>query len=551
MKCDETKPICLRCVRLATLCSFIKVENGSPGINQPAMSRMRALQPRGKVALACPALSGSSTISTFLTPSTRRFDSTLEYQYFDLFCKKTSFEILPAFDSDVLRQMLMQACQNEASVRHAVIALGALHKNAEDAGGMANPTLRARGWRVGSAHQQDALSQYSKAIMYMRKSLVSGQQDIRTTLLTSFTIIVFEACLGNDRAVVEQIQTGLSILRNWKAKYPNPGKHTLSFSSPAPVVVEADLVRAFGRLEVQSLSTLDENLLGALEHVSIHARVQKTGEEEVLASGTESILNMPKEFTSIAKAHRYLEIILKCSIILKRLYSIIRSSSYEGVSSPYLDPTTKIDSDSVTRVLVTYQATLSRGLAQWSSRFEELVHSTPNPEIDSTQVSMLRLHSKMARIALHTALTLDQSVFEKHQAEFEDIIYLSGLLVKESKVGAVGTLGFTSDLGIIIPLWLTGVKCRVRYIRQLAITILHAYARQEGAWNSELAAQMIAWAVELEERYLDEGVIPMWARIQGILWSFGTEPKTAHLVCRQRLCAESEEMVMLRKKISW
>jgi len=132
------------------------------------------------------------TITITQSPSTTTFRNDQEHLYFKLFCSKTSFEILPTFDSGALRQILLQACESEPCIRYAIVALGALDKTSEKAEDFKLLSFENRKEELTQHHQQ-ALEQYSRAIKDMRTAASSGRQDIRTTLLTCLVILCFEA----------------------------------------------------------------------------------------------------------------------------------------------------------------------------------------------------------------------------------------------------------------------------------------------------------------------------------------------------------------------
>jgi hypothetical protein len=106
-----------------------------------------------------------------------------EQRYFEIFCSKTVFDILPRFDSGTLREILLQTCMSEPSIRHAVVALGALDMIAETQGDTGTVSLDNRK-DDPYQHHQNALKQYTTAIKHMKIASASGKQDLRTTLLT-------------------------------------------------------------------------------------------------------------------------------------------------------------------------------------------------------------------------------------------------------------------------------------------------------------------------------------------------------------------------------
>jgi hypothetical protein len=118
-----------------------------------------------------------------IEPSISLFAEEQEQRYFDIFCSKTAFDILPRFDSGTLREILLQTCMSEPSIRHAVVALGALDMTAETQGDTGTISLDNRKGDPYQ-HHQNALKQYTTAIKHMKIASASGKQDLRTTLLT-------------------------------------------------------------------------------------------------------------------------------------------------------------------------------------------------------------------------------------------------------------------------------------------------------------------------------------------------------------------------------
>jgi hypothetical protein len=214
------------------------------------------------------------------------FNDEEEHRYFETFSAKTAFEILPSFDSGTLRHVLLQACMSEPSIRHAVVALGALDKTAE--------RLEVFGTSAESSkdpalHHQNALKQYTIAIKYMRAAASNSQQDLRTKLLTCLVIFCFEAWDGLKELAVQQIQTGLNLIQNWREEHMVGGR-LLEAPSKTPEVIEADLVRAFNRLDVQAISFASESCR-LPEYQEIAARQER-----------DLLDRMPQVFHSIQEA---------------------------------------------------------------------------------------------------------------------------------------------------------------------------------------------------------------------------------------------------------
>ena len=147
----------------------------APSPNPPMIPKRTVLLP--KINMLAPLTAN---------PSKSLFQSEEEQYYFEIFSSKTAFEILPSFDSGILRQILLQACVSEPSIRHGVVALGALDKTAESFEVFSVCASEGRGDPIQHPiqHHQNALKQYTTAIKYMRAAASGSKQDIRTTLLT-------------------------------------------------------------------------------------------------------------------------------------------------------------------------------------------------------------------------------------------------------------------------------------------------------------------------------------------------------------------------------
>jgi hypothetical protein len=98
------------------------------------------------------------------------------------------------------------------------------------------------------------------------------------------------------------------------------------------------------------------------------------------------------------------------------------------------------------------------------------------------------------------------------------------------------------DLGVIVPLYLIGLKCRVSSTRGRAINLLLGYPRTEGIWDSGFAGKFTSWVRDLEEEFLETetGRVPEWARVMGLQPKLDFEGRRAEVFCRQRSAPRGE-----------
>lgn len=143
--------------------------------------------PRTEAAFA-PQAHGSSSLVT--NPSKPLFSYEKDHRYFEIFYTKTAFEILLCYDAGTFRQTLLQACVSDPSLRHVVIALGALDVKMETLQEFKSLSLEDKE-KSSHQHHLNALEEYSKAISKMRVSIPSGFLCcMSTTWQASICIII-------------------------------------------------------------------------------------------------------------------------------------------------------------------------------------------------------------------------------------------------------------------------------------------------------------------------------------------------------------------------
>ncbi|KUJ06387.1 uncharacterized protein LY89DRAFT_632985, partial [Mollisia scopiformis] len=254
VKCDETKPSCLRYFRPPT------------------------------------------TQATKLYPSPTRllFQNPHEYQAFQTFCDRTSHQLSSSFSSDLWTRLMLQACETSPSIRHAVIAIGALN--------LSHPSPRPEN-SVGTLRHQFAFRQYSKALCLLRRDVAGGFCDLRTTLIACLLFYCFESYHGYHELAINQVYSGLKLIREWASSFYKPdenGRLNIRLGSEDPHVLEDDILRAFGSLEIQVMTYADGRTREAHEHYR-HC-------------GQASIDEMPAIFPSLKEAKDLLEIVIRRSM---------------------------------------------------------------------------------------------------------------------------------------------------------------------------------------------------------------------------------------------
>ena len=124
---------------------------------QTFVAKPRRLSPKGY------ALIPSGLPRVCITPSRLRFGSEQESRYFHLFCTETAKKLAGFFEESLWQTIVLQSCETETPLRHAVIALGAL--------GTTSQSRRPKG--VTTPDRKFAFKEYSKAVSQIRQMVAS------------------------------------------------------------------------------------------------------------------------------------------------------------------------------------------------------------------------------------------------------------------------------------------------------------------------------------------------------------------------------------------
>ncbi|KAI9049923.1 hypothetical protein LZ554_006070 [Drepanopeziza brunnea f. sp. 'monogermtubi'] len=522
VKCGEERPHCFRCIKFGTKCD---------GYVSDEKAIQKALLPKAPVV---PPLVRVPTTSLFT------FDQ--EYRYFDVFCNKTAFEILPDFDEHIfpLRQVILQTCESQPAIKHAVIALGALDLAADSHRDFSRLSLNGRS-KNPQEHHHNAFRQYTTAIREMRIAAESGNQDLRVTLLTCLVVMCFEAWNGDQEMAIRQIRTGFRLIQAWReeAVDARDERRFVGLEGNAQDPVEDQLVRIFKRLDVQAVSFTYEN----------------TPERKVLIQEGERALlsRMPAIFESVHEASIYEYALVRQTMRVfservrhhipppPRIAVPLHVHGRGGVKDP---------------ALVAVQQRIMADLARWKSAFEPLrqrFRETARDKVRdrdycSAMTGLMHIHSLW--VALKTICMEDEGEFDAYLDVFRDIVETAEFFL-DIEAGVSRAPKFRMDSLVVIPLYMVTFKCRHREVRRRAVELLLGHPRREGVWDSVLSGKTGEWAMQVEEEFCDsEGRVPVWARIHYVALARDPEARLAVLSCRQRAGSDTDEMVTRTTTIS-
>lgn len=472
----------------------------------------------------------------------------LEYRYFRFFHEKTVSRLSGYLDEALWHRLVLQACGNEPSIRHAVIAIGALDMALESGeispnGKRPSPPPLEESRSKAVSHHQFALQQYAKAIKQMRDTLSEPRSDMRNTLLACLLFVCFETFHANNHLALDEAQSGLKMVNGWLPQFVKQGalytNHVPGPRSPASYVIEDELIHAFARLDLIMLSN-----------------------EEPLAKSPKarpSILDvcrlMPQTFLSVEEARMYWDLMWRQTLqyiangtgwsSILGLEASDRLRSGEFWESSFHDSRQGCDEREEDYI---------GGLSQWSRAFEPLFIDSQRHanQKDFAAATSLALQHKACQLAIAGGFR-GEMYYDSHLKTFKEILSLSERLIlyisdREPADRAIISLEHLVTGSI----YMVARMCRDRSTRLKAISMLQASPRREGTWDSVLMAKIATISMQIEEDHCAEGYfVPERARIKAVKTKFNMKERTG-LLCYVRAKPEpGQENFIEEVGFSW
>ncbi|RKU44161.1 hypothetical protein DL546_006204 [Coniochaeta pulveracea] len=447
VKCDELKPFCLRCSKTGRKCD---------GYLDAPVRRGMGQQPQ---------------TSPSLTYDWASQDEKRSLQFFQ---QVTAPTLSGDFDAYFWRVLVLQICQKEPAVRHAVLAVSSLHED----------MLQERSSSVadGSLRQSFALQQYNKAIACMLGLMTEAEVKPLSPLLTCLLFVCIEFMQSKDVDSLNHLEKGRQILSQLKRKPTGSTKTEME-------MITRHLVPMYMRL---SFTTF---MLG--------------GNPAPIPLELKMVSDLPGMFESLDEAQYCLyDFMDECMRFTRRA---------RHYKDDYDVPI------SISRALEHEQDYLIRKLARFNVAYS--LYQALNPQsASSTAMILLQIHLHLTSIWLSTALTSRETAFDSHLTTFSAMIplassflnaagpvYLAERKGSSSTDGSTPTGGHSSvfafDMHVIPPLYFVITKCRHPLIRRAALDLLWKNAsRRENLWRADIMAEMAMRHVRLEEgEVLQEG----------------------------------------------
>ncbi|CCT76098.1 uncharacterized protein FFUJ_11878 [Fusarium fujikuroi IMI 58289] len=165
---------------------------------------------------------------------------------------------------------------------------------------------------------------------------------------------------------------------------------------------------------------------------------------------------------------------------------------------------------SITTTMLQNQRRIQKDLDCWLSLFKHSYEDIANNDSEeSLPLTLLRIHHAMAYVMAGTCIApSDELAYDLFKSSFDSVVSLSDhILEAAASVMAADIIcgactekfSFSADMGIILPLYYTILKCRCPVTRRRALKVLLPVSHQEGIWNGPLAAAIACRVIQIEE----------------------------------------------------
>ncbi|KAK3214758.1 hypothetical protein GRF29_19g1177605 [Pseudopithomyces chartarum] len=491
VKCNEGHPRCLRCIDTGITCRYV---TNTPQVTKIAPATIggrkakRVLLPKREEALL--------GLTSFRPSATLLGETDVENRYLRYFQQETTSGFQSAWDWSVWNRLMLQASHQEAFIRDAVIAIGALHKSLRTASSTGSDQEHTD--QLAQLQRQFAYRTYGRALKRIQQAIDEGS-DPQDALMACLLIVCFESHSGDRYKAMLHAQHGLRIYHQMKNR---------------PYQVEDEIVDAFHNLDIQ-ISTCHDGR-------TIETHKQLLDQDNVLAA------SMPLAFTNLQEAKRYWQIVMRrCCHFIPAAGNHVASGSYARPFKTQNPGGVVVSAGSNIWSLCPkfdfkiqiQQAGYYDEVERWITAFEPMLRrirrGANNSVRDYATATMLQIQALNTKIILAGMVYVSEMDFDDHYEDFASIIKLSHDIVRIRNAGSPISYFsglFTLDLGIVVPLFTLLMKCRSRVFRYQALEILKDW-HVEGWWDPQLIYAMCKCLIDVEEEGMVGEEIPEESRV--------------------------------------
>jgi hypothetical protein len=447
VKCDETKPKCMRCTNTGRECD---------GYAESTPSKSKSARDWKSPPKSASPSSPKKQFPVFT-------GSVLEQRALEFFFHETAPQLSGFFNSRFWNGSVLQMSLSEPAIRYAMIAVSAMYE--EESFNGTSPVAGTE------SHTAFALESYNKAIHSLIRSAKANPDSVRVPVMAAIIFICLEFLRGNVGSAITHIESGIKMLKDWRKKHCDGRGPFAQSSIPAEAAfIERELVPIFSCLNMLS------SLFGR-RSLAIYTNSLDAGES----------FESPPPANSIAIAR--VELTDLVNVILRFIQSIGESKYKSDVS---------VD-------MIVEQIRLQGLFDRWQANYRQLLEkgAATQTEHDKLGANLIHAVSITLKLWLAAALSPNETAWDQYKDDYEKIVSLSQTLVLEVNSSSKDpSKHFSFEMGIIAPLHFVAWKCRWPHVRRKALALLKASPRRECLFESYDSCAVFTRVMLVEEEYL-------------------------------------------------
>jgi cholestenol Delta-isomerase len=395
------------------------------------------------------------------------FADSTEMLYFDFFRSKTAPGTNQFVGSDFWQKLVLQLSHEEPAVKHAVLAISAVHQQ----------------WDMYGSSSYDvdsnAFVQYGKAVADAKTMLRRTQAgsnarkgDIEKVLVACILFVCFENLVGDFERASLHLANGLQILESEGMQLSARGLHHN---------LDQDIVELLNQFDFQAMT---------------FSQAQFPMRKAADRFSSIRLNRLPDRFESLSEVRIYLFEHINWALAIDEVLVMSRMGQRQH---PVKDPPEMLIEATIEHVKI------NATLGQFWELVEEFVDRSCIPTDPMFRSSPSYLYLLTYFRVIHM---LTEAGSTGHETSWDACIPEMVVAIEELKylhkhtkaVGINDKAPLSLEVGICVPLYVIGNKCRDPILRRRVVDILESDQRKEGIWESFGTARVVERSILVEER---------------------------------------------------
>jgi hypothetical protein len=274
--------------------------------------------------------------------------------------------------------------------------------------------------------------------------------------------------------------------------------------------VDAELLQAFIRLDLQAMSFIDGNTVDTAFREGF---------------GLVDLKGMPTRFRTLKEARHWRELIQMQWMHF--IDSLIKGGQNELFSLQNIPLLNSVQVPSFLRIKGAYYLGISQ---QWHDAFQPILQDVESnhANADFLAAKILELHALTLRFGMETVPLHGISKMRDFMSCFRRIVSLARLILGHPAAGPHQGR-FTFAPHVIVSLYVTAYCCPHSGTRREAISLLLSTPRREGLWDGVMAGKIVEWLMNVEEEHIEGEYVPEEMRMVKVSLKFNMMARTAHV----------------------